>query len=139
MSVFLDISAALDDNLNNMAGKPPIAWENYNYEPSLGTLYARATHLPADTTQASLGDSGQDINSGIYQIDVFAEAGQGKNEAYVMADLIADQFKRGTDLTYNGRTVTIRNVSRQPAAKNADGWYQIPIEILYYSYTDART
>lgn len=139
MSVFLDISAALDSRLNTMTSLPPVAWENKSYDPTLGTLYLRPTLIPADTIQATLGDSGTDQNSGIYQIDVFAEAGQGKNAAVVMADNIASHFKRGTDLTYNSRTVRIRSVSRQVAVNNADGWYQIPIEINYIAFTEART
>ena len=139
MSVFLDISAALDTNLNAMVGKPPIAWENTSYEPVVGTLYARPTLIAGDVTQSTLGDSGTDMNLGIYQIDVFSEAGKGKNEAIVMADLIADQFKRGTNLVYNSRTVRINSASRQVGINNADGWYQIIVEISYVSFTEART
>ena len=139
MSVFLDISAALDSNLNSMVGKPPIAWENSGYEPTVGTLYARPTLIAGESTQATLGDSGTDMNIGIYQVDVFAEAGQGKNEALVMADLIADQFKRGTVLTYNSRTVRVNNVSRQAGINNADGWYQVIVEVNYISFTQPRT
>lgn len=139
MSVYLDISAALDSNLNSMSGKPPIAWENVAYEPTPGTLFARPTLIPGDTTQASLGTSGTDENIGIYQIDIFAEAGQGKNEAVVMADTIADQFKRGTYLTYNSRTVRIVNASRQAMINNADGWAQLPVVITYISFTEPRT
>jgi len=139
MSIFVDISAALESHLNDMVGKPPVAWENFEYEPEIGTLYIRPTLIAGDVNQASLGDAGQDMNIGIYQIDVFSKAGQGKKEALEMADTIADQFKRGTDLTYNGRNVRIRSVSRQAAINNADGWYQIILEISYISYTEART
>ncbi len=138
MSIFLDISAAFDNHLNTMTGKPSIAWENKIYTPVTGTLYARPTLLPGDVSQATLGDSGTDQNLGIYQIDVFAEAGKGKNEAVSMADTIANRFKRGTDLTYNGRTIRVRSVSRQAGINNADGWFQIPIEIIYISFTEAR-
>jgi len=138
MSVFLDISAALDYQLSIMAGLPPVAWENKTYDPVIGTLYVRPTLLPGETTQATLGAQGEDQNIGIYQVDVFAPAGTGKNAAIVMADTIANHFKRGSDLVYNGRTVRIRNVSRLVGTNNADGWYQIPIEILYISFTTAR-
>lgn len=138
MSVFLDISAALDSNLNSMSSLPPVAWENRDYTPVVGTLYLRPTLIAGETVQATLGDSGTDNNTGIYQIDVFAESGKGKNEAVVMADLIADQFKRGSDLIYNGRTVRTRNVSRQVGISNADGWYQVIVEVSYISFTEAR-
>jgi len=138
MSVFLDISAALDGQLNTMVGIPPVAWENRPYDPINGTLYVRPTLLSGDVTQATLGASGTDSNIGIYQIDVFSENGKGKNEAVAMADTIADRFKRGTNLTYNGRVVRIRDVSRQTGINNTDGWYQIPVEISFIAYTSAR-
>lgn len=137
MTAFLDISAALDGHLNTMTSKPPIAWDNTEYTPVVGTLYARPTNIPGDTLQSSLGDNGQDMTDGIYQIDVFSELGKGKNEAIVMADLIANRFKRGTDIVYNARTVTIRSVSRQ-AANTSGGWYQIPVIIVYRVFTEAR-
>lgn len=137
MTAFLDITAALDDNLNGMASVPPVAWENTVYEPVLNTLYLRPSHLPASTTAATVGTSGTDENIGVYLIDVFAPVGDGKNEAYVMADLVADQFKRDTELTYNGRTVRIKNVYLSPAQAEA-GWYQVPVNIEYYSFTAKR-
>lgn len=138
MSVFIDISAALDGRLNTMASLPPVAWENVEYAPVVGTLYLRPTLLMGDSTQASLGDSGEDENIGVYQVDVFAEAGTGKNAAIVMADNIANHFKRGTDMVYNGRTVRVQSASRGPAS-TSDGWYQMPVNITFYSITDART
>jgi len=138
MSVFLDISAALDGRLNSMVGLPPVAWENTNYEPVVGTLYLRPTNITGDTNQATLGDSGTDLTIGIYQVDVLAEAGKGKNTALVMADKIADHFKRGTDLTYNSRVVTVISVQRSVSTIDA-GWYIIPVEIIYKSFTTART
>lgn len=138
MSVFLDISAALDTQLNAMAGLPPVAWENREYTPVVGTLYLRPTNLQGVTIASSQSDAkGQDVTIGVYQIDVFAEADKGKNEAVVMADTIADQFKMDTELTYNSRLVRVVSVSRG-AANTADGWYQIPVEIVYNAYSARR-
>jgi len=139
MSVFYDISTALNTHLKNMTSAPDIAWENKNYKPTLKTTYIRPTLLPADSAQATLGDSGTDMNPGIYQVDVFTAANKGTKAALNMADLIANRFKRGTDLTYNGRTVRIRSVSQKSGSTNTGGWYQIPIDITYISYTEART
>jgi len=138
MSVFLDITAALDARLNTMSSLPPVAWENTVYEPVLNTLYLRPSHLPADTVAGTVGGaSSTDLNTGIYQVDIFAPAGDGKSEGYVMADLVADHLKRDTELTYNSRTVRIKNVSLSPALQSG-GWYQIPVNIEYYSFTTAR-
>ena len=138
MSVFLDISAALDAHLNTMVGLPPVAWENRSYTPVVGTLYVRPTNLQGVTIASSQSASkGQDVTIGVYQIDVFAEAGEGKNDAVTMADTIADQFKMDTELTYNSRLVRVASVSRG-TANTADGWYQIPVEIVYNAYSARR-
>lgn len=138
MTVFYDISAALDTQLNAMSGLPPVAWENDSYIPVVGTLYLRATHIPADSLAATIGSSGIDDNIGVYQIDVFAPADEGKYEAWIMADNIANQFKRDTDLLYNGRTVRITRASIGNANVSG-GWYQIPVVIVYQSYTAQRS
>jgi len=140
MSVFLDISAALDGHLERMDCLPDgVAWENYDFEPSGGTLWIRPKLLPGETVQSSLGTDGTDLSNGVYQIDIFSKAGMGKNEAVMMADTIADRFKRGTELIYNSRVITIRNVSRLAGTVNAEGWFQVTIEIIYRTFTQART
>ena len=138
MSVFNDIQAVLHSHLNTMAGKPPIAWENSNFEPTTGTLWARATLLSGASTQATLGTDGEDSNVGVFQVDVFSPIDEGHSEAVTMADTIADHFKRGTYLTYNSRTIRVRSVSRGAAGRD-NNWYQIPVEINYIAHTQART
>jgi len=137
MSEFLSISAALDARLNTMASVPPVAWENDAYKPIKGTLYLRPTLLPAPTTGATLGGTGTDEQVGIYQIDVVGDSGEGKNEAIVMADLIADQFKPVTELTHAAVTVRCVTVSRGPALIQEDR-YVIPVTVSYLSFTTKR-
>ena len=132
-TVFVDISAALDKHLNDLSGKPPVAWENSGYEPVKGALYLRATNLQGDT----FAETEQDRTDGIYQIDIIAPADEGKAEATAMADTLADRFKQDTEITYNGQIVTIKTVSRRNGF-NEDGWYSIIIEAVYYSYTARR-
>lgn len=138
MSVFTDISIALDTQLGTLSSSPPVAWPNSAYTPVTGTTYIRPTLLPASSEIATIGlTTSTDLNTGIYQVDVFTEAGTGKSAGMVMADLVADHFKRDTNLVYNGRTVTIKNVSQSPA--NTDnGWFQIPVNIEYQSFTAER-
>lgn len=138
MTVYTDIDSALDGHLADMPALPPVAWENLAYNPAIGTLYLRPVSLPGDTRQATLGAAGTDETVGVYQIDVFAEAGQGKNAAIKMADSVADHFKRGTLLTYNDRDVRIRSTSRRNGLNTGDGWYMITIEIVYITFTQAR-
>ena len=138
MSFFLDISAALDGRLNTMTGLPAVAWENKKFTPAAGTIYIRPSLLTGDSVPQTVGNTGRDLNIGVYQIDVFGEAGQGKNEVITMADTIAGHFKHGTQMTYNGSTVEVKTVSQRQAINNKDGWYQAIVEIVYYSFTARR-
>ena len=133
-SVFTNISAALDKHLNDMTGKPPIAWPNDGYEPTIGTLYARPTNLQGDT----FAETQNDRTNGIYQIDIFAPSGEGKGEANTMADLIADRFKQDTEITYTGQTVRIQTCSMSNVSNTDNGWYQVMIEAQYYSFSARR-
>tara|TARA_R110000823_G_scaffold203197_2_gene334055 strand:+ start:1965 stop:2372 length:408 start_codon:yes stop_codon:yes gene_type:complete len=133
-TVFNDIQAALDARLNTMTGSYDIAWPNTPYEPVANTTYLRPTFLPSETLQASLGVTGKDFTVGIYQIDIFTVSGTGRT---AISDTIADHFKRGTSLTYNGKTLRVQSVSILPAVIDGS-WQQVPISISFYTYTDAR-
>lgn len=137
MSVFLDISAALDGRLNTLAGSHEVAWQNRRYAPTIGTLFLRPTLLPAETVGATVSDSGTDEQTGIYQVDVFAPADEGKNDAFAKADAIAEHFKPVTELTYNGRLVRCVSASIETPLNDGD-WYQLPVIIRYLSYTAKR-
>ena len=134
-TTFLDVSAALDNQLENMTGLPSVAWPNRKFTPSVGTIYIRPTQLMGDSVPATFDD---DQNIGIYQIDIFAPAGGGKTDIQAMADLIADRFKPDTEMTYNNVIVKVKKASQKPARNNGDGWYQMPIEIVYYAFTVRR-
>ena len=134
-SHFLDIAAALDGHLEDMVGSPPVSWQNVEFTPTIGTTYIRPTLMPGDSVPETFDD---DMNIGVYQIDIFVEAGASKVALYEMADTLADRFKVDTQLTYNGVTVQIKTVSQKAAINNDDGWYQMPIEIVYYAFTARR-
>jgi hypothetical protein len=137
MSEFLGISAALDGHLSTMVGLPPVAWENVAYTPVDGTLYIRPTLLAGNTSGATLSPTGTDQHVGIYQIDVFGDVDVGKNEAVVMADLIADHFKPVTEMTSGSILVRAITVSRRQGIREGSRW-KIPVEVQYLSYTIKR-
>ena len=136
-TVFADISSALDLRLNTLTGQSPIAWENTAYIPVKDTLYLRPTILPALTLQAGLGVNGIDEYIGIYQIDIFAPAGKGRGEAEIKADAVADHFKRGTDLSKNGKTVRLGDVSRNSGIRSEDRFI-ISLSINYMAHVTPR-
>jgi len=135
MSTFFnDMQAALDSRLDSM-DSTPIAWPNIPYEPQGGTAYLRPAFLPAETLQASLGASGKDETNAIYQVDVVFPRGSGRT---TLPDTIADHFKRGTVLSYNGTKLRVRSVSIGPAILDG-AWLFVPVSIDVQTYTGART
>lgn len=133
-TVFTDVSAGLDKHLNDMAGKPPIAWPNDAYTPVKDTLYARPINLQGNT----FAETENDRTNGVYQIDIFAPSGKGKKEAMDMADVIADRFKQDTEITYNSQTVRIQTCSLTNTGNTSEGFYQIMIEAQYYCFSARR-
>ena len=136
-TAFAAIGIALDSRLNTLASSPPVAWENTLYTPVSGTTYLRPTNLIGATAQASLGDTGLDKYQGIYQIDVFAPLGDGPGAANAQADLVADHFSRGTDLTSGAVVVRLGDVSRVTGTKDGDR-YLIAVSINYMAYIAPR-
>tara|TARA_B100000795_G_scaffold201045_1_gene154781 strand:- start:119 stop:526 length:408 start_codon:yes stop_codon:yes gene_type:complete len=135
MASFTDISAALDARTNSLS--LPTAWENIAFTPTAETLYIRPTLMPADTVQAGLGSNGLDEHVGVYQIDIIAPGSKGKGQATIKADVIADHFKRGVVLTYNGVNVRLSKTSRG-LGKRDEAWFVIPIFITYQVFTLPR-
>lgn len=131
---FTDIRAALDTQLATLSLET--AYENVLYQPVEGVPYVRATLLPAETLQISLGAAGVDRSQGLYQIDVVFASGD--SAVFSMPDTVADGFKRGTDLTYNGTTVSIRSVSVD-TGRQEEGFFIVPVIARYYATTTPRS
>jgi len=132
MSIFTDISAALDGRLNTLTNKPPIAWPNAPYTPSEGVLYLSVTHSPTATINAT--QDYIEAHGGIYQITVYAPSGSYKAQSLGIADDIADHFSAQRTLTYKSRKVKIRSVSQATPIRDG-AWYAIPISVDYDCYT----
>jgi hypothetical protein len=131
---FADIEAAFTVHMNELADRPAVAWPNVKFEPNGKKPYLRLNVIPAETVQASLGATGKDETNGICQITCFAPTGTGRTD---LPDIIADHFKRGTVLSYNGTSIRLRSPSIGPAV--ADGaFYFVPVSIPYQTFTEAR-
>lgn len=131
---FNDIQAALDNRLSSLSGGYDIAWQNIKYEPTGNATFLAPTFIPDEMLQVSLGSNGKDEMNGLYQVDVVYPAGQGRSS---VPDAIADHFKRGTVLSYNGTNVRVRSVSIAQAITEG-AYHFVPITVNFQTYTDAR-
>jgi len=134
-NVFANISGALDTHLDDMVGRPPVAWENKKFTPTIGELYLRPVNMQGDTVAVT---SLQDETVGVYEIEIFAPANEGKEEITKMADTIADRFKQDTAMTYLLQEVRVRNVKRGASRPSVDGWVTLSVDVTYYAFSDKR-
>ena len=131
---FNDIQAALDTRLTTLSGGYDIAWPNIKYEPAGNATFLAPTFIPDEMVQVGLGSNGKDEMNGLYQVDVVYPAGQGRSS---VPDSVADHFKRGTVLSYNGTNVRVRSVSIAQAITEG-AYHFVPITVNFQTYTDAR-
>lgn len=123
------IYEGLRGRLNAMSGLPPVAYENQPYTPVTGTLFLRENLLPADIDALTVADGDSMQYNGIYQVTVFAPAGEGAATGRAMAESVALHFKRGTAVP-GGRVLSVSIA----AAQQDGGWYQIPVSINYRAH-----
>lgn len=93
----------------------------------------RPTFRPNQPRQASLGTSGYNRERGIYQVDCYYPAGDGRATAQNMAEAIAAHFKRGTDL---GTTFKVRILSSAVLGMREEpDRISFPVSIEWYADT----
>ena len=107
-----------------------VAWPNVDFTPP-ASGYLRATHLPADTRQASLGDAGLNRHIGIFQVDVFLAEGGGETAVKDIAGAVIAHFKRGTVLTTGGIVLKVNEPPTLGPVLKASPYIQAPVTIRY--------
>lgn len=131
MSYFQDVQIALDTKLNSLAGGVAIAWENTKYVPVIGTPFMRPTVLLAGAELMDLNDL--QLNTGIYQIDIFYPKEAGPGAVLAQADAVYDHFKSGTKLTANSVDVHIKQIDIS-SREVEESWYRISVDVNFKTY-----
>jgi hypothetical protein len=126
-----DVYRALADHLEANFIALEIAWPNIVFKPPKDG-YARVSHLPDPTIQASLGLNGHNRHSGLFQVDIFRKSGEGEIVAKDFAGDICVLFKRGLVLVTGGGTDV--RIDRPPSITpviDTPPYIQIPVSISY--------
>lgn len=127
-----DINTALSSRLPNVQtdGAPPIAWENTQYTAAVGELYLRENFLPNLKNAVGIEHASADDYEGIYQVTVVDGRGDRRFDAQEHARLVALNYPRGGEYTYNGVTVKItRTVINAPFTD--ENQFFIPVSIYW--------
>lgn len=112
------------------SGTPPIAGENFDYDPVVGTLYLSEKVFPSGNVPLGTGNADTDRHQGLYQVTVHGKAGDGRNEVEEQADLVAAHFPKGGEYTSGGITVRVRRVEIEQGF-NSEGWYVMPVSVYW--------
>lgn len=126
------IRQALEVALNTWAtaNTTPIAWQNVPYKPSEGSVYVRASLIPAETLNPTLGDA-FNRKIGIFQLLIYAKEGNGNSASETLADSLLTYFARGESFTAGSITVRILESPSISPAINDGGWYIVPVSVRY--------
>lgn len=130
------IRVALDARLNGLPAwdVKRIAWPNVKYEPLGGESYLQVSFAVAEPRQFELGDSGRNLQRGIYTVSVVSPPGHGIGDALRIADGVRSHFKRGIDLSAGAFAVTLIKAWAAPSFPR-DGWLVTPVTITWQALT----
>lgn len=126
------IRAALESHLNGMTPALTTAWENLPLTPVSGVPFQRASLLPADPANPTVG-AGHYRELGVFQVSLYYPINAGPIAATSRAELIRTRFKRSTTLTSAGITVTIDGTPTIASGfVDGDRWV-VPVSIPYWA------
>lgn len=117
-----------------------VAWPNKEFDPPAvdgGKGWVRPKSFPAETIQATVGDSGLNEVGGIYRIDLFYPKGKAAGVPNQIADSLVSHFKRGTNTPdVSGYSARITRAWREAAQddKANEAWYHIPVRVQWFQH-----
>ena len=132
-SIHSDIRAALESKLANIAGIPPIAFDNVPYDPTTGTSFIKSSYIPVTRVPAVRGLNPSQLYKGLYSVTVYCPEGNGPGVADGIANTVIQNFEAATDVSLNNFNVSIDYAERQQGFLDTP-WYYIPINIGWYIY-----
>ena len=132
-SIHSDIRAALESKLANIAGIPPIAFDNVPYDPTTGTSFIKSSYIPVTRVPAVRGLNPSQLYKGLYSVTVYCPEGNGPGVADGIANTVIENFEAATDVSLNNFNVSIDYAERQQGFLDTP-WYYIPINIGWDIY-----
>lgn len=97
-------------------------------------MWVQLHHLRGESVPVTVGDDGEDNNSGILQIDLNYPEGSGSGAINNLLDTIATSFPPGHVFTSNGQNVRITRSTPGPG-RYIGGYYRVNLDLGYYSRT----
>ena len=96
-------------------------------------MWLEATIFPAPSVEMGMETDPTIVHRGTFQVGVVDETGKGALQATEIASSIKTHFKKGTELTSLGATLTITNRPTISGPIQNDNQIIIPVSIKYFS------
>jgi hypothetical protein len=122
--------------LNSLSLGYSIAWPNVNFTPTAGAGYLRASLLPAQSDQVTLGTAGRNRLRGLFQVAVVWPQGKGEVAPMDLAGRIIAGLKRGTIITNGGINVRVLSPPYVAPPVQEPDWVNIPVYVPYIADAD---
>ncbi len=134
-SIYPEIRAALETQLNNISGLPSIGWENWDFEPTTGQSCVKPRLLPTRREPAHSGLKPQTYYQGLFVVDCYVPSGGqlGPAAADALADKIIDAFEATTDITTANCDIRIRYAEREQGRPEGSH-FVVPVLISWFTY-----
>jgi len=113
-------------------GSIPTAFENVPFTKPVNAKWAALFFLPNRPGVETLGSVGQDMVTGIMQIDINYPQDTGDSAARADFETIRVAFKAGYSFTSSGQVVTITNCGRS-AGRLVDQFYRVSTTVSWWA------
>lgn len=110
------------------------AWENADFQPTVGTAYQQVHILFGMPDNIEFGPLFRQV--GVMQISLFYPLKTGTLAAQTRAELIRSTFKRGNSYSDSGITVTINKTPNIKAGIRDDDRWMIPVDIEFFAHIE---
>lgn len=124
------VQAALCTLATTALGDIPTEWPNSALlRPVAAEKWAQVFFLPGQPAVKTLGPGGEDIVSGIFQIDLNYQKNTGDSAARADYETVRATFKADTRIDSSGHVTSCgRSVGRY-----VDNWYKVSISVGWYA------
>lgn len=127
-----DIASALAARLGTWADAEGIsvAWENVPFTPPANEMYLAVHDMPVTPRTIDLGSRSRTY-SGVYQINVVAPAGSGRNSVVALAGRVAELFPEGLEIAGKDFTCWISSAPGIFRGVPTPVSYTVPVSLNY--------
>jgi hypothetical protein len=127
-----DAKYAMIEAVVSALGSIPTARENVPFVKPNNAKWAALYWMPNQPTGETLGDGGQDMYTGIVQVDIHYPSGSGDTAADADIETFRAAFKAGHAHVHNGQSIVAKTCGA-PHRRKEDNWFIVSVTVGWYA------